>query len=90
MEIRPGKVTYSCMMKSYCYQGDVKNVLRMFKNMMEYNFTPDVFEYNIVFDVFGRKEYFAEVHKLFDEMIAAGVKPSTIYFEGDCSFSEMM
>jgi len=80
MDIRPGKVTYSCMMKSYCYQGDVKNVLRMFKNIMEYNFTPDVFEYNIVFDALGRKEYFAEVHKLFDEMVATGVRPNDVTF----------
>merc|ERR1719499_2050492 len=67
-------------MKCYCYDNDAVKVLQMLKRMQQHGYIPDVFEFNIVFDVFGRLGQLGKILEFWDEMLAAGVKPNDVTY----------
>lgn len=75
--IEPNLITYSAILKGYCQESKMDNARQVIESMRQTTmFVPDEIMYNTLLDGCARGRFFEQGLCIFQEMKAAGIKPS--------------
>ena len=77
LDIAPDLITYSTLIKGYCQKGDLDKALELFGAMRRRGIRADAIVFNSLLDGCARKELPKLCEQVINDMIAAGLRPSS-------------